>query len=603
MDKTGRSIKKSWRNRFRAFKSRRFGPFRQAIKWPLIGGVWAIAIALGYMGFFRHSLAVGEELTGLDHLYRAVQLTVLESGNVKGPVPWQLQVSRFLMPVLAGYTAIQALLAIFRDQWQLLRVRFLKNHVVLCGLDERGLRLAQEFLDYGYQVVVMEEDRENPLLDQIRKQGAVIITGDVTDRNLLRRAGVPRAGYLIAACADDGANAEIALHARNLARLRKDRALTAFVHIVDPDLCNLLSGWSLAATETDSFRLEFFNVFERAAKLMLKDYPPFKTELETGEELPRVLIVGLGKVSKSLLVQAAGNWWMKHAGNAKRLRITVIDKEAENKIGLLRLQYPQLDSACELELWPFEKGEPEFEKGDFLFNSHGCCDVGVIYVSFDNDVDVVVNALTLRRKTRQYRVPIVMRMGGDAGLATLMKDDCNALDFEHIHVFSFLDRTCSLEALLGGTHEILARAIHESYVQHQQENGVSVQTNPSMTDWEDLPEDLKESNRHQAAHVEDKLKAVGCGIQPLTDWEAAFFAFSPAEVELLAEMEHERWCEERSRQGWTYGSGPKNIKKKTSPHLVPWEQLSDEIKDYDRNTVRELPAFLARAGFQICRRA
>ncbi len=603
MDRAGSSTKKSWRNRFRVYKIRRLDPFWQAVKWTLIGGVWVLAIALGYLGFFRHSLAVGEELTGMDHLYRAIQLTVLESGNVKGPVPWELQVARFLMPALAGYTAIQALLAVFRDQWQLLRARFLKNHVVLCGLDERGLRFAQEFLDHGYQVVVLEGDRENPLLDQIRKQGAVVITGDAADRNLLRRAGVPRAGYLIAACPDDGTNGEITLNARNLARLRKGRALTAFVHIVDPDLCNLLSAWSLAATETDSFRLEFFNVFERAAQLMLKEYPPFKKELETAAELPRILIVGLGKVSKRLLVQAARNWWMKHAGNAKRLRITVIDKQAEKKIGLLRLQYPQLDRACEIELWPFEKGEPEFEKGDFLFNSDGRCDLGVIYVSFDNDVDVVVNALTLHRKTRQYRIPIVMRMSGDAGLATLMKDDCNAIDFEQIHVFSFLDQTCCLEALLGGAQGCLARAIHESYVQHQQENGATVETNPAMTDWEDLPEDLKESNRHQAAHVEDKLKAVDCGIQPLNDWEAASFAFSPAEVELLAEMEHERWCEERRHQGWAYNSGPKNIKKKTSPHLVPWEQLSDDIKEYDRNTVRELPAFLARAGFQICRRA
>ncbi len=68
----------------------------------------------------------------------------------------------------------------------------------------------------------------------------------------------------------------------------------------------------------------------------------------------------------------------------------------------------------------------------------------------------------------------------------------------------------------------------------------------------------------------------------------------------MAVLEHERWCEERRRQGWTYGQ-EKDIEKKASPYLVPWEKLSEEIKEYDRNVIRGMPAFLARAGFQIHR--
>jgi hypothetical protein len=214
----------------------------------------------------------------------------------------------------------------------------------------------------------------------------------------------------------------------------------------------------------------------------------------------------------------------------------------------------------------------------------------------------------IQRKTKQHKVPIVMRMSRDAGLATLLKEDRGALDYSQLHVFGLLDRACSVEALLGGRHEILARAIHEDYVRHQKEAGATPKTNPSMVDWDVLPEDLKESNRHQADHIEVKLKAIGCGIQTLTDWGAASFELLPEEVkevfdvELLAKMEHERWCEERRFQGWSYAPGQKNINKKTSPHLVPWEELSEEIKEYDRNTVRGLPSFLAQAGFQIYRR-
>jgi hypothetical protein len=66
-------------------------------------------------------------------------------------------------------------------------------------------------------------------------------------------------------------------------------------------------------------------------------------------------------------------------------------------------------------------------------------------------------------------------------------------------------------------------------------------------------------------------------------------------------MEHERWVDERRRNGWTYAPGTKNVDKKTSPYMVPWEELREEIKEWDRVTVRGLPAFLAKADFQIVR--
>ena len=148
--------------------------------------------------------------------------------------------------------------------------------------------------------------------------------------------------------------------------------------------------------------------------------------------------------------------------------------------------------------------------------------------------------------------------------------------------------------------ETIARAIHEDYVRHQKEKGQTPQTNPSMVSWEQLPEHLKESNRQQADHIGEKLKAVGCGITKLINQDEKLFEFTPEEIEKMAEMEHERWVEERLRDGWKPGN-KKDVEKKISPYLVSWDQLSEEVKDYDRDTVRGLPTFLASAGFGIYR--
>ena len=94
---------------------------------------------------------------------------------------------------------------------------------------------------------------------------------------------------------------------------------------------------------------------------------------------------------------------------------------------------------------------------------------------------------------------------------------------------------------------------------------------------------------------------MGCGIEPLTTWDPPQFEFTPEEIERMARLEHKRWVEERRMNGWTYAPAPKNIKKKTTPYLVPWEELTEDIKELDRNTVRDLPGLLARIGFQIYR--
>lgn len=96
-----------------------------------------------------------------------------------------------------------------------------------------------------------------------------------------------------------------------------------------------------------------------------------------------------------------------------------------------------------------------------------------------------------------------------------------------------------------------------------------------MVPGDELLESLKESNRRQADHIGVKLKAVGCGIAPLTDWEAERFQFTPEEVERMAEMEHRRFVEEWLRAGWTYAPGPKNLERRTSPDLVPWDELPE----------------------------
>ena len=154
------------------------------------------------------------------------------------------------------------------------------------------------------------------------------------------------------------------------------------------------------------------------------------------------------------------------------------------------------------------------------------------------------------------------------------------------------------DVLLGAAREVLAKAFHEKYLKDQE--GQKIASDPSMRSWDELGENLKESNRRQADHIPKKLRRIGCGFEPVVDREPAILKLTPEEVEIMAEMEHERWVLERLLDGWVYGA-ERDVEKKISPNLVSWDNLTDDVKEWDRQPVRELPRFLAKAKFEIYR--
>lgn len=120
----------------------------------------------------------------------------------------------------------------------------------------------------------------------------------------------------------------------------------------------------------------------------------------------------------------------------------------------------------------------------------------------------------------------------------------------------------------------------------------------SLCDWEQLPATLKYSNLHQASKIGQKLSTLGYVIVPVGDKRACELSLSPSVIEQLAEMEHQRWVEERLSQGWRFGQN-RDVDSKISPHLVGWEALSDEMRDLDRDAVRLIPELLAQAALAV----
>ncbi|MDQ6725863.1 MAG: NAD-binding protein [Actinomycetota bacterium] len=565
-------------------RKRRGGRLRRAAEHAgaFIAVAALVAVVLGIVGF--RAYVPGRRFT--EYLYRSLQLFVIyvDPTGARDPsrVPAALDVARFLAPATAAAASIRAVLALFGQRATEAWVRsFVREHVVVCGLGPLGARLAMAFRDAGHRVVAIEADGSSAAVHDCRSEGVVVLVGDVTDHDLLGKAGVASARYLVVTSDDDTTNADTALAARRAVAHRR-RPLPCFVHVGHPGLSRLLVESALAAGGDGPLRLEFFDAWESAPSMVLDEFPP-------GAGL---LVVGTGRLALALVVHAARRWAGEPSAGGRRLPLSLVGPDAGEIGADLCRRYPRLDEVCDLRARDVRIDSADFDRAAIAAGAAPAS----VYVAVEEDASGLQAALTLARVLPGTRVVVLSTER--SGLATLVSGLRPASS--PIALFDVLERTCRPEILLNGTIELLAGAIHRRYVRDQLAAGRTASDSPSLRDWDELPDSTKEANRAQAADVGTKLASIGCRIRPWTDWTGEGLTFAPGEIERMAELEHERWCRERAASGWTFGP-TRDDRRRSSPYLVPWAELAGDVQDYDRAAVRALPELLTHAGFEIVR--
>jgi hypothetical protein len=73
-------------------------------------------------------------------------------------------------------------------------------------------------------------------------------------------------------------------------------------------------------------------------------------------------------------------------------------------------------------------------------------------------------------------------------------------------------------------------------------------------------------------------------------------------VERLAENNHDHWAQQRMSEGWRHGA-TRNDGEKEHPDLVPYDQLLETEKEYDRKTVVEALKAIIALGYEVKKRS
>lgn len=583
--------------------------WRGVWQWPVIVLIAAAALGLGIDGFMRHNPAASP----LDAFYLALQLFTLESGSVSPPVPWQLEVARLLAPLAPIWTVVLTLFAVFREKWDALRLRFIQGHTVVCGIGRKGSQLVERLVERGDKVVIIEKDEGNDWVGHFQELGLPVILSDSRNEAILRKARAAHAKQVFAVTGDDTANVETVARALGLAQDERppgQPALKCVLHVTDLNLNSILYERPIFSTTGTPFAAEVFNIHQSAARRLLTQYPLNHAKLSAGGDggqeplplqegdprRPHLIVVGFGRMGESLTLEALR---ASHFANGAALRLTVIDLDAARREAELRSRFPQFEQTCDAEFVVADAENPQTVR-HVRHLAEDSSHVTTVAVCLNSDAHGITCVLRLLKEfapdgdTPPLDVPIYVRITADSALVPLIgRHDPNAggtaAQWERLVVpFDLMDCT----ALLDGNDEIerTARAIHELYVQKSKEKRSP--DDPAMQPWETLDPLLKDSNIQQAIHIPVKLQTVGCFASNAIKGRKPLACFTDGEVELLAKMEHARWNAERWLAGWQLG--PRAPKERTSPYLVPWEDLPDNIRDYDRDFVRDIPAILAR---------
>lgn len=547
-----------------------------------------VSLVLGWLGFTEYLKTRPDLGDGfLDVLYYDLQLFVLDSAPVDhgGPYPVMLEIARFSAPAVAAYALVEAARLLFADQLRRFRIRMSRDHSLICGAGAATEILADRLTTAGERVVTIAS-----VSDEYTGRRRMHLSGDPRHPALLRAAGVGRAKALYALSPDSAANAAIALAARRLPRSRAD-PLAVHVHVENPDLCQGLRARQFGLPQSQSFRLDFFNASEVAARVLLEHNP-----LDTGTR--HLLIVGLSPLGRMVLLEVARQWRLLTLDSAAQLTLTVVDRGADAAITALRRRYAFLQG-CRLVI--HDTAPEAFDVHTLATGPAGIPDrTYFCHPDPDQALHAALTNIDLWSGAPESVVvgveqQVVYGKAFDTVQSPALLDRVSGV----LRIYGVLDTACDPALIGNDLIEQLARAVHEHYVVARSGQGERISDNPSMAPWHALPETLRRANRSQAIGIGTKLEAADCVLAPRVAPHLSF-SFTAEEIERLARIEHRRWLEERKADGWTYAPARDDAAKQ-HPNMVEWQQLNEDERGKDRDAVRALPNILADAGFQIVR--
>ncbi len=555
--------------------SRRRFEFRVRAAWfiPLMA---VITITLGTLAW------IDQGQNFVDALYRAAALfsynDVYGGGSpLKDP---RIQVARWIGLVVVFSAAFLALGALLQQQLALIVARGLPQDVVIIGSDPIAGSAFEAARSHEKSALWLGAEALST--STIRYIALAWPAGD--HARMVREHAMEAKHILIA-------EAECA-KALVLARAAREAAPDAWITVLVHDV-RLAED---AAATLNQARTRVMSQAAVSARALTIEHPPFLIAKELGHDRIHALIVGFGRTGQAIARDLIVNCRTTYL---KTPRITVIDPNATALEGVFRVRAPEADRAAEFEFinGRIDSSAISPDPSALARTVAAAGPITTAYVCLTHDTQVLAAAGMLQALTRAVDIgqPSIFVRLRDSASVGAPGGERRGLDA--LIPFGDLDAILDASEFLNDAPDAAARTFNEAYRRGLPEAAREDPVNRSGYPWDRLDETFRQANRDVAAHVAAKLASANIdpalwrGLRTLPKLTEGALYNNAEELERLSELEHERWNAQRRMDGWRWTSEPKKDDlRRLHPSLVDYDQLTDEVKEYDRGNVRETQA-------------
>ena len=567
---------------------------RNQLGLKLVAGLFALL--LGYWGWTVQSPP--QDWTGyVNNLFKTIQLLTLQfPTNIDADINGKLQAARFAVPIVAAVATFHVIIGAVTRPMRLALMPQTSGHIIVSGAERLTQAAFEALAARNHEVVVLAAKLDSARRETMEGQGLTVVEVDAMDPAAFPSVNVRKAAAVFLTHDDDLRNLDAAMLALDamgkrpvgmpplvLAVLIEDEQLARELDSALDDLSRRNAARFLRLSpEREGLRLELAKV----APAFLKAAP---------SEPSHILVIGLGGHWQQVLMQLIVSA-QDHPETAPRLTLVLDEDEAE-EFDAWRDAKPELALVATFDV--LLRGKSGAVPADIVAAWQNTGPAPHLVLVLQDDAAAVTTVFGLRRPGNAYglgRQPILVRRSGpDVLVARLASVGSRHVDLTRIAAFGGQLRAPTIERILNGRDDELARALHAHYLDRSSP-AAQGQTD-ALTAWFDTPENIRDANRSAMAHTPIMLASEGLAMERAQSG-APRFDPSPDMLERFARIEHRRWMADRIDRGWRTGDA-RNDALRIHPSLVPYEDLSAGEQQKDRDAVQTLLTVLQGAGWQV----
>lgn len=549
--------------------------FRKNFSYLLIG----LSVILAIIGYTIYYKKYNIPYTIPDLAYAILRLFTIDGSFESTVVNLPLNIARFLAPVSLATAIIQGFLRLFSSKLKQRKIKSFKEHIIVCGDASNNLQLVRNLKQRGKQnvllnakVLVNTDEAEHEELLQFKIEDP--------DASSLESIGFYQSRYFIVSYENDTRSLLFVRELINAIDLSKVvKPLDVIILFNNPEWMEYSADLEIMEQVRDNIinhrylTIRYLNYKDAAIRKIMISHAPdvYKPVMDVSDPQQKVCLVGYNEIAERLIINLALH---SHYLNHLKLSIylfadhTEVFKQFEAKYQLRNM----LEISC-LQL----ENLRDFDQA-----------VAAIYLAEKDETSLLKAFSACQMNDFLQPAPKIVLTDNPYPVASLIKK-------MPVVIENISEQATVFEHIIDESIDHFAEVIHNDYLKKLDSID---DTLPSQRPWHMLSDEVRNRNRIQADHIKIKIRSLGCILVPENEPVTHYDLSTDERFEALSKTEHERWNAYMYYKGWK--SGPvRNDARKIHTDLIPYEELSKIKKDFDRNTIRNIPNLFKELGYKI----